>query len=585
MRKRVFSFFLVFCLLCPCLPAVSATSAAGVELCIDPVWEDAGDFHEGLACVFDGEKWGYLNPDGQLVIPCQWDLAMDFSEGLAAVATVAAGSTAQDPDVQTWYLIDRQGTVIHTIGTSNTYDYVSRAYLSGLSDGTYLAVSGNQQSAVLSSLRSGTIQSICTTQSGSAFHGGYAIVSAAASGSFVLPSELASLADVLDQSSMPDMIIDYDGNVFWDSDWGMILSVENGLVVYHSRSTGLWGIDRLDGSQVVAPLISDLWYHYRNAVFTVFSGPYATISIEGREYAVDQSGKLYRFDVGSIGQYGEGLFPFDNGTSFGYCLPDGTVAIQAVYQHAEPFSCGTAVVSTSNGIHYIDKTGAILNQQPYQEAYAFSEEIGRVKVNGAYGYVALSGQPADASGDLPDTWATDEVMDAYEHGLIPDAFCCSYRADTTRAELARLSVTLLAQIKGCSVDALVLSETGRSLDSILAKYPFPDTSDRYVLAAYALGIISGYTDGTFRPNGAVTRVEAAKMLTVTAQLAGIGCSGQAPVFADADAIAGWAKTYVSFVATVGIMNGTGGNHFDPLGSYTHEQAYLTMERIYQMATR
>lgn len=583
MRKRAVSFVLVLCLLAIGLPTVSAASSAEIAFCIDPVWADAGDFHDGLARVFDGKKWGYLNADGQLVIPCQWDLAMDFSEGLAAVATVAAGSSALEPDVQTWHLIDRQGKVLHTIGTHDAYAYETRAYLSGLSDGTFLAVSGSRQSAVLTSLRSGTLRTVCTTQSGSPFRGGYAIVSASADGSFDLPDALATLANALDPAAMPDMVIDSDGNVFWDSDWGMILSVENGLVVYHSRSAGLWGIDRLDGSQVVAPVISDLWYRYHNDVFTVFSGPYATLSIEGREYASDQNGKLYRFDAGSIGVYGEGLFPFNDGTAFGYCLPDGTVTIPAAFRNAEPFSCGVAVVATADGVHYIDKTGSILNQQPYQAAYAFSEELGRVRVNDLYGYVSLSGRPADAAGDLPDSWAADEVAAAYEHGLLPDAFCCSYRSNATRAELARLSVTLLTQLRGCTLDELVATETGRSLDDVLSAYPFPDTSDRYVLAAYALGIISGYPDGTFRPDGAVTRVEAAKMLTVTATLAGISRSGADVVFADDASIASWAKTYVSFVGTVGIMNGTGGNRFDPLGSYTREQAYLTMERIYRMA--
>jgi hypothetical protein len=35
-----------------------------------------GSFSEGLAAVKNtDDKWGYINKDGKLVIPCQWDNA------------------------------------------------------------------------------------------------------------------------------------------------------------------------------------------------------------------------------------------------------------------------------------------------------------------------------------------------------------------------------------------------------------------------------------------------------------------------------------------------------------------------------
>lgn len=66
---------------------------------IEPKFDDAGDFSEGLARVSlggimawpQGEtgrimgNWGYINKKGEWVIPPQFDYALDFSEGLAAV--------------------------------------------------------------------------------------------------------------------------------------------------------------------------------------------------------------------------------------------------------------------------------------------------------------------------------------------------------------------------------------------------------------------------------------------------------------------------------------------------------------------
>ena len=73
------------------------------------------------------------------------------------------------------------------------------------------------------------------------------------------------------------------------------------------------------------------------------------------------------------------------------------------------------------------------------------------------------------------------------------------------------------------------------------------------------------------------------MLTVTAQLAGLQTSTSPLAFADSGSVAVWARDYVAFVSAAGIMNGVGGNRFDPFGLYTREQAYLTMQRIYAMA--
>ncbi|MBT6068668.1 S-layer homology domain-containing protein [Candidatus Peregrinibacteria bacterium] len=42
---------------------------------------------------------------------------------------------------------------------------------------------------------------------------------------------------------------------------------------------------------------------------------------------------------------------------------------------------------------------------------------------------------------------------------------------------------------------------------------FPDTKDRFIRKAYKLGLISGYPDGTFKPNGQINRAEVAKIIT------------------------------------------------------------------------
>ena len=49
------------------------------------VWRSIRWFSEGLACVYDGSTFGFINWQGELVIPCQWESADDFTCGYAIV--------------------------------------------------------------------------------------------------------------------------------------------------------------------------------------------------------------------------------------------------------------------------------------------------------------------------------------------------------------------------------------------------------------------------------------------------------------------------------------------------------------------
>ena len=47
------------------------------------VYEGVREFRQGLAAACRGKKWGYINRDGQVVIPFQFDMAGEFGKGLA----------------------------------------------------------------------------------------------------------------------------------------------------------------------------------------------------------------------------------------------------------------------------------------------------------------------------------------------------------------------------------------------------------------------------------------------------------------------------------------------------------------------
>ena len=93
---------------------------------------------------------------------------------------------------------------------------------------------------------------------------------------------------------------------------------------------------------------------------------------------------------------------------------------------------------------------------------------------------------------------------------------------------------------------------------------FNDISGHWAAAAIgqatSAGIVSGYSDGTFRPNQTVTRAEFAVMLVNALGLS----EGQATVsFTDAGHIGGWAQNAVGKAVQAGIIKGNPDGSFRP----------------------
>lgn len=176
--------------------------------------------------------------------------------------------------------------------------------------------------------------------------------------------------------------------------------------------------------------------------------------------------------------------------------------------------------------------------------------------------------------DVVDTsWFYAAVQYVWEKGLMTgmDDKTFSPESTTTRAQL----VTILWQLAGCpdSESSAAYSDTQAS-----AWYA------KAVAWAGANGIVSGYADGSFGPDDAVTREQFAAILYRYAQSLGEGFTGSWYFlldYSDAQQISAWADEAMHWCVMKGILSGTGADTLSPGMSTTRGQMAVMLMQFCQ----
>ena len=145
----------------------------------------------------------------------------------------------------------------------------------------------------------------------------------------------------------------------------------------------------------------------------------------------------------------------------------------------------------------------------------------------------------------------------------------SQTADESRSPISRLE---FAQM----ILPVVEQYTGSDMESLLAMnglipQDFTDCSDPAAAQAQALGLVNGYEDGTFRPDGRITRAEAAQVLHNTARLL-TGTQG-------GPTTGNWAQDALAAVQSMGIMIGDGTGDLMPNLQFTNGDCAITIQRL------
>lgn len=88
-------------------------------------------------------------------------------------------------------------------------------------------------------------------------------------------------------------------------------------------------------------------------------------------------------------------------------------------------------------------------------------------------------------------------------------------------------------------------------------------------------MLLGYRDGTFRPDGTLTRAELCALLV---QAMGLPTTGSETGFTDVPA-GSWYASSVQAACAAGYMEGVGDGRFDPSGTVTHEELFTVLGRL------
>nr|WP_285891282.1 S-layer homology domain-containing protein [Paenibacillus pasadenensis] len=184
-----------------------------------------------------------------------------------------------------------------------------------------------------------------------------------------------------------------------------------------------------------------------------------------------------------------------------------------------------------------------------------------------------NGQGNKAQSDVKGHWAEKQLLEWEQKGWISGYGDGMLRPDqpVKRSEFAALVNRALGKSEG-SATALSFKDVKKE-------------SWEYSTVATAVyaGYVKGYNDGTFRPAEKVSRQEAAVMIAKAAGIDSTAVTE--PSFSDKASLPSWSKSYVAALASQGILGGYPDGSFRPNGQLTRAEAVTAIGKAVGSASK
>ncbi|WP_370877722.1 S-layer homology domain-containing protein [Paenibacillus anaericanus] len=174
--------------------------------------------------------------------------------------------------------------------------------------------------------------------------------------------------------------------------------------------------------------------------------------------------------------------------------------------------------------------------------------------------------------DISGHWAESAIIAGVAAGYVTGYSDQSFKPDASinRAEF----ITMLGR-------ALPMKETTISLTFTDSKN-IPAWATSYISQAVEAGIVSGYTDGTFKADKVLNRAEITTWMVRAAELK--GDPQQSLSFSDKNSIPVWAVPYVTTAVKEGLVSGVGQNRFAPQQVATRAEAAAFIAKLLKVTT-
>jgi len=168
--------------------------------------------------------------------------------------------------------------------------------------------------------------------------------------------------------------------------------------------------------------------------------------------------------------------------------------------------------------------------------------------------------------DIASHWGYVGIYRATKLGLVNGFEDGSFRPDQAmnRAELA----VIIGR-------ALQLPANAAKQSKFADNDTIPAYAKSYVAQLAELGLLNGYTDGTFRPNQSITRAELAVIVARALKLEGSAATS----YTDQASIPAWASKEIALLTELDIVTGKADGRFAPQAQTTRAEAVAVIIRV------